>query len=151
MANYAVTHLANEQLEIDALPSRYLSQRPFYSTIYYLVTNEQFSAMHKLPTDEIYYFHFGDPLEILVLDPEGGGARLCVGMNLSAGEQPQLRVPRNWWQGSRPLPGKTYGFSLVSTSMAPAYMDTDPVFGTQTTLVPLYPEFSELIKSLTRK
>ena len=66
---YTVTHLAEEQLDYSALPSRYPGARPYYSAIYYLVTADQFSALHKLPTDEIYYFHFGDPLEILLLDP----------------------------------------------------------------------------------
>ena len=94
---------------------------------------------------------FGDPLEILLLDPKAGGRRSLLGMDLSSGQKPQLLAPRGWWQGSRPLSGKEYGYSLVSTSMAPAYMDTDPIFGSRSNLVSQYPEFTELITSLTRE
>jgi len=147
---YAVTHIADEQLVAEALPTRYKSSRMLSGAIYYLVTVEQFSALHKLPTDEIYYYHYGDPLEMLFLGPEGQGERIILGMYLDSGQQPQHLAPRHWWHGSRPLPGQHHGFTLVSTSMAPAYDETDPVFGERDELVAQYPAFGDLIMSLTR-
>jgi predicted cupin superfamily sugar epimerase len=148
---FTVTHLAEEDIGRAALPARYPCDRPFYSAIYYLVTVDQFSAMHKLPTDEIYYFHYGDPLELLLLAPDGSGTSKQLGLDIEAGQLPQILAPKHWWQGSRPLPGGDHGFSLVSTSMAPAYMESDPEFGQFATLTSKYPQFAEMIKSLTRK
>ena len=148
---YAVTHLSDEQLEADVLPSRYPSSRPYASAIYYLVTAEQFSAMHKLPTDELYYFHLGDPMQVLLLGPDGEGSTHWLGTDLESGHKPQLLAPRHYWQGSRSMPGGIHGFSLVSTSMAPAYVDTDPIFASASELTPQYPDFADLINHLTRQ
>lgn len=147
---FAVTHTADEQLPAQALPSRYSGLRDLSGAIYYLETVEQFSAMHKLPTDELYYFHMGDPLEMLFLDEQGQGARKVLGLQLHQGQCPQILAPRHCWQGSRPLPGGPLGFTLVSTSMAPGYHMDDPVFGDRKELMKLYPKFKELIRDLTR-
>ncbi|MGW7485819.1 cupin domain-containing protein [Streptomyces sp. NPDC054786] len=49
--------------------------RPEGSAIVMLLTDEpgDFSALHRLPTDEIWHFYRGDPLTLFLL-PEGGGA-----------------------------------------------------------------------------
>ncbi len=147
---FAVTHNSDEQLGAEALPDRYKSSRMLSGAIYYLVTVEQFSALHKLPTDEIYYYHYGDPLEMLFLGPEGQGERIILGMQLDSGQQPQHLAPRHWWQGSRPLSGQPNGFTLVSTSMAPAYDESDPVFGDREELISQYPAYQDLVIALTR-
>lgn len=148
---YTVTHRSTEMLSSEGLPSRYQNERSISGAIYYLATVTQFSAMHKLLTDELYYYHFGDPLQLLMLGPEGNATVKLLGVELAAGQQPQLLVPRNWWQGSRPLPGGTFGFTLISTSMAPAYEEADAEFGDKERLIPQYPEYAEMIASLTRK
>lgn len=147
---YTVTHIAEEQFEPEVLPARYKTSRALSGAIYYLVTAEQFSALHKLPTDEIYYYHYGDPLEMLFLGPEGQSERIMLGMQLDSGQRPQHLAPRHWWHGSRPLPGQSYGFTLVSTSMAPAYQEGDAIFGERDELVSQYPGFRDLVISLTR-
>lgn len=147
---FAVTHQSDEQLLKEGLPSRYHQSRFLSGAIYYLVTSDQFSAMHKLPTDELYYYHYGDPMEVLLLGPEGNGMVKILGMGLASGQQPQFVAPRGWWQGSRPLPGAPYGYTLVSTSMAPAYHESDPVFGEREALKLQYPEYQDFITALTR-
>ena len=146
---YAVTHIADEQLAAEALPTRYKSSRKLSGAIYYLVTVEQFSALHKLPTDEIYYYHYGDPLEMLFLGPDGQSKRIILGMQLESGQRPQYLAPLNWWQGSRPLPGQPHRFTLLSTSMAPAYDESDVVFGDREELISQYPAYIDLITVLT--
>ena len=148
---YTVTHRSTEVLSSEGLPTRYQNDRSISGAIYYLATVTQFSAMHKLLTDELYYYHLGDPLQILMLGPDGNGMVKLLGVDLADGQQPQLLVPRNWWQGSRPLPGGTFGFTLISTSMAPAYEASDTEFGNKERLMSQYPEYAETIASLTRK
>jgi len=147
---FAVTHQSDERLMEEALPARYQQSRLISGAIYYLVTNDQFSAIHKLPTDELYYFHYGDPMEMLLLGPRGEGAKTTLGMGLDSGQFPQLLAPRDWWHGSRPLPDQPYGFTLVSTSMAPAYHESDPVFGEREALQSQYPKHADIIAALTR-
>ena len=75
--------------------SRYRSARIFGSAIYYLLTAEPdcFSALHKLPTEEIYHFYLGDPVEMLLLYPDGRIERVILGQDLLGGQQVQFVVP----------------------------------------------------------
>ena len=106
--------------------------------------------MHSLPTDELYYYHYGDPLEMLFLFPDGSSEIRLLGPDIMAGQRPQILAPRHCCHGSRPLPGSLHGFSLCSTSMAPGFDESDPVFPSRDELLSTYPEHSELIESLTR-
>jgi predicted cupin superfamily sugar epimerase len=147
---YAVTHHSSEKIVSNCLPDRYQNDRSITGSIYFLATSTAFSALHKLITDEQYFYHMGDPLEMLLLGPEGKGAIKQLGIDLDAGQQPQLLAPRNWWQGSRPLPGGSFGFTLISTSMSPAYEESDIEFGNREQLSMQYPGYAEMITSLTR-
>ncbi len=147
---YQITFRADEVVPASGLPERYKSDRGLCGAIYFLETAEQFSAMHMLPTDELYYHHLGDPVEMLVLAPDGSGEIKIMGLDLDAGQRPHILAPRNHWHGSRPLPGGSHGFSLMSTSMAPAFGEEDSVFAEREELVNQYPKFQKMIEALTR-
>jgi uncharacterized protein len=147
---FRVTYRSDELIQAEALPERYTAARSMAGAIYFLETSEQFSAMHKLPSDELYYYHLGDPMEMLFLHPDGSGETRILGSDLQAGQQLQILAPRHSWHGSRPLPEQEHGFSLGSTSMAPGYDETDPVFASRDELIKAYPAFSTLIEALTR-
>ncbi len=147
---FGVTYTADEGIPADGLPERYTKDRSMAGAIYFLETTDQFSAMHKLSTDELYYYHLGDPLEMLFLFPDGRGETRILGPDLAAGHQLQIHAPRSCWHGSRPMPEQEHGFSLVSTSMAPAYDDGDVVFASRDELINDYPDFRSLIIALTR-
>jgi predicted cupin superfamily sugar epimerase len=55
------------------LPNRYRGQRSASTAIYYLLTPDSFSAMHRLASDEIFHFYKGDAVEMLQLFPDGQG------------------------------------------------------------------------------
>ena len=73
------------------------------SAILYLLSDGDFSAMHRLDADEIYHHYAGDPVEMLFLDPDGSVDRPVLGSDLEAGQRPQLVVPAGVWQGSSTL------------------------------------------------
>jgi len=47
--------------------------KPLCSAIVALLTDDpsSFSDMHRLPTDEIWHFYLGDPIELLLLHADG--------------------------------------------------------------------------------
>jgi predicted cupin superfamily sugar epimerase len=55
-----------------------------------LLTPDTFSDMHRLPTDELWLFHLGDPIELLLLHPDGRDEVVHIGTDLAAGELPQM-------------------------------------------------------------
>ena len=131
-----------------SLPHDYPADRAASTAIYYLLTPETFSALHKLPGDEIFHFYLGDPVEILQLNPDGGGEVIILGTDLAAGMRPQHVVPGGIWQGSRLRAGGSY--ALLGTTMSPGFDYKDYETGTRSILTQQYPKHSALITSLTR-
>ena len=139
------------------------TDRPLYGTIYYLLTPDTFSCMHRLITDEVWYHHSGPAAQLLLVYPDGRAEVKLLGGDLLNGEQPQIMVPRGVWQGCRmaPLPATgedpstdsspTGGiYTLMSTSMAPAYQQSDFEAATFEELQDLVPAgYHELLRQLT--
>lgn len=120
------------------------------SAIYFLLTPEQFSALHRLPNDELFHFYHGDPVEMLQLAPDGTATRYLLGHDLASGQQPMLLAPANHWQGSRILPGGSKGYALLGVSVHPAFDWEDLEIGKRADLLEEYPEHASLINVLTR-
>jgi uncharacterized protein len=141
------TYLAPETVMKEALPDRYNRDKQICSAIYYLLHEDHFSALHRLPTDEIYHFYLGDPVELLLLFEDGKSEVVVLGTDLAAGQSVQLVVPHGVWQGSHLIPGGR--FALMGTTMAPAYDDLDFDLGDRQDLLHDYPERTTLIQALT--
>lgn len=105
-------------------------------TIYYLITEESFSSLHYLPTDEVWYFLEGDTLDQLVLYPDGRHTLSKLGY--AQGEcKPICIVPGGCWQGTKLSNGGSY--ALCSTTMVPPYDHSRYQQG-QRDLVQLFPD-----------
>jgi len=144
------TYRAAETIPAVALPARYGSPRRFATAIYYLLTDDpdSFSALHRLKTDEVYHFYLGDPVEMLLLNPDGGSEQVVLGQDLAAGQQVQFVVPAGAWQGSRLLPGGRH--ALLGTTLAPGYEQEDFELASRVDLLRDYPAEAALIRALTR-
>jgi predicted cupin superfamily sugar epimerase len=122
--------------------------RPLATAIYYLLTPDTFSALHRLSGDELFHFYLGDPVEMLQLGP-GGDARVIVfGTDLAAGMRPQVLAPRGVWQGTRLLPGGRV--ALLGTTMSPGFDPADFELGRREALMAEYPAHRDRILALTR-
>lgn len=139
------TYKAAETLAPEALPVRYRQEMVFGTAIYAVLTPNDFSAMHRLDTDEIFHFYYGDPLEMLLLHPDRSGELFLLGSDLLAGQQPQKVVNRNVWQGTRLAAGGEHGFALIGTTMAPGFEWAGFELGEREALVNQYPDFAEMI------
>lgn len=126
------------------------SDKSLGTAIYYLLTSDPdcFSALHRLPTDEIYHFYLGDAVEMLLLSDNGAVQRILLGQNLGAGEHVQFVVPAGTWQGSRLVAGGD--FALLGTTMAPGFEPADYEPGVRSELTARYPAYAASIQGLTR-
>jgi predicted cupin superfamily sugar epimerase len=140
--HYRQTWVSAESVAATGLPARYGRAKPLGTAIYYLLTDDpdSFSALHRLPTDEVYHFYVGDPVEMLLLHPEGRGEAAVLGTDILAGQREQLVVPR--------APGGR--FALMGTTMAPGFDPADYEGGGREGLIAAYPEQAEGIRRLTR-
>jgi len=144
---FVETYRSKELIPESVLPDRYKGTRPFATAIYYLLTPDTFSAMHRLQTDEIFHFYSGDPVEMLQLWPDGSGRILTLGVDFLKGARPQVNVPKGVWQGARLFSGGR--FALLGTTVAPGFECADYEPGQRDSLTNSYPRFRDLILSLT--
>lgn len=144
------TYKSPEILSPEVLPERYAQPMVFGTAIYALLTPADFSAMHRLDTDEIYHFYYGDPLEMLLLHPDNSGEVFLLGSDLLAGQQPQKVVARNIWQGTRLASGGPHGFTLIGTTMAPGFEWSGFELGERDALTRQYPAFAAMIAARVR-
>jgi hypothetical protein len=145
---YIETYRSSETISEEALPSRYKGRRCFGTAIYYLLTAQTLSAMHRLRSDEIFHFYSGDPVEMLQLSSDGSGRVAILGSDILNGMQPQVVVDRGVWQGARLLNGGK--FALLGATVSPGFEFADYESGHRDELIKSYPQFRELIIALTK-
>lgn len=119
------------------------------SAIYYLLTENTFSSLHKLPADEVYHFYLGDPVELLLLCENGESRLVTLGQDVLGGQEVQFAVKKGTWQGSRLKSGGTV--ALLGTTMTPGYTDDDYCPADPDALKEKYPEWAERIDELTKQ
>ena len=142
------TYRSPHTLSKNILTEEYKDERSLSTAIYYLLTPDTFSALHRLPTDELFHFYLGDPVEMLHLLPDGSGRIITLGQDITNGMQLQVVVKKGVWQGSRLCAGGQ--FALLGTTMSPGFESSDYESGQRERLIADYPQFENLIKVLTR-
>src|SRR5690606_35519202 len=92
-------------------------QRKLYTSIYFLLGSKDISHLHRIQSDELWYYHGGSSLTVHIIDELGEYKELKLGLNLESGEVPQVIVPKNSIFGSSVKEENT--FSLVGCMVAP--------------------------------
>ncbi|MGH6905030.1 MAG: cupin domain-containing protein, partial [Geminicoccaceae bacterium] len=113
----------------------------------FLVTPERPMRLHRLRSDQIYHHYLGDPLEVLLLLPDGSGALAVVGSDLAAGMRPQLLIPGGAWHVSRVRTGGSY--ALLGTTEWPGFDPSDLEIADVAALMRAYPDFRAEIAAFT--
>jgi uncharacterized protein len=121
---------------------------PEGTAILFLVTDapEGFSQFHRLDVDEIWHYHLGDTLELVLLEPGGTSRHLLLGADVLAGQEVVAVVPAGTWMAARTM-GR---WSLCGTTMAPGYTDKRYEDGDREALLAGWPAESAAIEALTR-
>lgn len=129
------------------LSAAFRGNRNASTAIYFLLKEGQFSALHRIASDELWHFYEGHTLHIYEIRPEGKLMKHVLGKDLEKGESFQCVVKAGSWFGSRcEVPG---GFSLVGCTVAPGFDFEDFVLADRQTLSEEFPQYRELIVELT--
>ncbi|HUI82851.1 MAG TPA: cupin domain-containing protein [Candidatus Binatia bacterium] len=130
------------------LPDGISGPRSIGTAIYYLITPEAFSSLHRLPGTEVFHFYLGDPVIMLQLLPDGDSRTIVLGQDLLAGQQPQVAVRGYVWQGCRLAPGGKW--ALMGTTMSPGFDYADYETADREHLLAQYPDAAAKIREYTR-
>ena len=145
---YKQTYKSNEQIAADALPERFGVNRVFSTAIYFLLEKGNFSAFHRIKSDECWHFYAGGPLVIYIIEQNGELKIISLGNDLEKGQSFQYVVPANCWFASRPAYGSEYCF--VGCTVSPGFEFKDLELADATELSVVYPQHKSIIEELCR-
>ena len=142
------TYRAQTVIPASALPDAYPSPRNAGTAIYYMLTPDDVSAMHRRPSDEVCHFYMGDPVLQLRLYDDGRTETVVLGTDLLNGQRPQATVLGDVWQGARLVEGGR--FALLGCTVSPGFDFDDYEHGSRDELIAKWPEVAEEIARLPR-
>jgi predicted cupin superfamily sugar epimerase len=145
---YCETYRSQLSIAKEALPPEFTGARLVSTAIYFLLEGENFSAFHRLRSDELWHFYAGGAIAVDVIDRDGGHSEIRLGGNPENGEVFQAVVKAGSWFSSRVRDPKT--FALAGCTVAPGFDFADFELGKRSELVKLYPQHRKLIEQLTR-
>ena len=143
---YKETYRSKDIIDKEALPEIFSGNRNISTAIYYLLEKGDYSAFHRIKSDEIWHFHDGGPLEIIELNPDGKLITHCLGLNPDIGCIPQVIIPANSWFAARPLST----FAFVGCTVSPGFDFEDFEMGEKQLLTKLFPDYGNIIDELCR-
>ena len=146
---YRQTYRADLVLTKDALPPEFNGPRAASTAIYFLLEGENFSAFHRLRSDEVWHFYIGSTLVLHVIDQYGRHSEILLGSDPEADEALQAVVKAGCWFASRVRDGK--GFALVGCTVAPGFEFEDFEMAKREELVRDHPQHRKVIECLTRE
>lgn len=120
--------------------------RSLMTSIYFLITGSNVSRFHRIKSDELWFFHEGDPLIVHTLDHEGHYEHL-LGLDFTKKENPQLLVSKDTIFGSCLAENGSY--ALVSCVVAPGFDFRDFELFTYDQIIAQFPENENIIRKLT--
>jgi predicted cupin superfamily sugar epimerase len=145
---YREIYRAGEMILAENFHSRLKGNRNIATSIYFLLQMKDFSAFHRIKSDELWHFYDGCPVKISVITESGGFSEIILGRNLSAGEQFQSVVKKNCWFAAELVDKKS--FALVGCTVSPGFDFQDFEMADCQELTKAYPEFESQIKRLCR-
>ncbi len=131
-----------------ALPDAYKGSRNYMTSIYFLLTSENFSAFHRINQDETWHFYKGTSLAIHMINEVGEYSKVIIGNNLEAGELLQFTVPGQVWFAAEVCIANSY--ALVGCTVAPGFDFRDFELAQNNTLKIEFPKHKKIIDKFTR-
>lgn len=145
---FSEVYRSEETISENCLHERYLVSHSVSTSIYFLLKENDFSAFHRIKSDEIWHFYDGLPIQIYLIFPDGNFEIKKLGLNFEQNELPQVVIPKNIWFAARPI--SENGFSLVGCTVAPGFDFADFELAQRDDLLQKYPQHKSLIMQLTR-
>ena len=124
------------------------STKNAYSSIYYLLSGNDFSAWHRIQSDETWFFHLGCDIAIHYFDDQAMLKTVQIGLGSM---QFQTTIAANTWFAAKPIDPES--FTLISCIVAPAFTFTEFEMGQQQALLDYFgtsEKHINAIRALTR-
>ncbi len=138
---------SEDAVDVSKIDPGFDGERRLWTSIYFLLKDREISRLHKLRSDEVWYFHSGTPLIIYIIDKAGDLKRVKLGLDAERGEQPQVIIPKGSVFGAE-MDGT--GYSLVGCMVSPGFEFKDFELVDREKLLSSYPQHEFIINRLAR-
>ncbi|MGI6446250.1 MAG: cupin domain-containing protein [Candidatus Ozemobacteraceae bacterium] len=138
---YRRAYTCKKAFKEDDLPF-HKGERPYFTTIYYALPQGGISMLHRLKSDETWFFHAGGVLKIYKISANDSLKIEKLGMNLIAGERPQITLEAGTWFAA----AADESPALVSCAVVPGFSFEDFELAEPKTIKELIQNHPELIK-----
>lgn len=135
-------------INADCLAPVFDGSRPYATSIYYLLQSGDFSAFHRIKSDELWHFYAGGNLLLHMLDKDGRYHYFTLGNSLTEKTQFHLVMPAGVWFAAEPAPGTA--FTLAGCTVAPGFDFRDFEMADGETLARMFPQHHQIIQRLCR-
>ena len=129
----------------DATP--FNGPRAYATAIYYLLKGKDCSKLHRIHSDELWFFHAGHPLKVHIFPEAGKASNFTLGPG--KGQVMQGVVPKESWFGASLAAPEDEHYALVSCVVAPGFDFQDFAFADRETLQKKFPRHTKIIERLT--
>jgi len=144
---YKEVYRSAEMVPASALPTGFSGSRSISTSIYYLLEGDDFSAFHRIKSDEIWHFYTGTSAIEIISVEEGKIRKQFLGDNPRENQFFQIVVPKNTWFAARLV--NKQGFALAGCTVSPGFHFDDFEMANQE-LIGHYPEVEKEIVGLIR-
>ncbi|RPI12666.1 MAG: cupin domain-containing protein [Ignavibacteriae bacterium] len=139
---------AKEMIKKEHLPKRYSGDRFHSTSIYFLITPDNFSAFHRIKSDETWHFYYGSSLSLHIISKKGEYLSIKLGNNPENGEVFQYTVEKGDWFAASVDEKDSY--SLLGCTVSPGFDYDDFEMGKKDELTENFPQFKKLINRFAR-
>ena len=129
------------------LPAAFKGDRNYSTSIYFMLTEDSFSAFHKINQDETWHFYEGSSIMLHMISPEGDHREISIGSDIKNGDVFQFTVPAGFWFAAK-IKGKNY--ALVGCTVAPGFDFKDFDLADKAAMTTSFPQHKKLIEQFTR-
>jgi uncharacterized protein len=145
---YKRIYTSELQLKQSSLPETFGGDRPVCTFIYYLLRKDEFSAFHRIQSDELWHFYDGNGLKIYEITSDGNLTEHLLGLEIEKGQSPFHVVKAGNWFAVELLPDSFY--TLVGCTVSPGFDFSEFELADRKKLTSHYPQHTDLIAKLTR-
>jgi len=131
------------------LQSEIDGERSISTSIYYLLDGSQFSAFHRLKSDEVWHFYVGSSITLYIIDKIGHLSEVHLGINSEKDEHFQVLLKAESWFAA--TVNDKSSFALVGCSVSPGFDYRDFELGDRKKLIETYPQHRSIIEKFTKK
>ena len=139
---------SEETVPAEVLPERFSGPRTFSTAIYFLLTGNEFSALHRIQSDEIWHFYAGSSVTIHTIDRTGAYDRMVLGNDPDNHGSFAAVINAGCWYGATVNEYDSY--ALVGGTVAPGFEFEDFELASRADLTRRFPEHRGVIERLTR-